>query len=76
MIKLTKDFEQISYSSQLDDRYLLLEHLGEGSYGTVIKVKHSKTGKVYAMKQIEDVFRNSYESKKVLREIKIMRYLS
>ena len=72
-----------AFSSQLDDawkflevEYELLEKLGEGTYGLVIKAKHRESGKVCAIKHIKDVFYNIYEAKKVLREIHILRKLS
>ena len=56
--------------------YELLEKLGKGSYGLVVKAKHRETGKVCAIKHIKDVFYNQYEAHKVFREVHIMRKLS
>ena len=56
--------------------YELLEKLGEGSYGKVLKAKHRTTGKVYAIKHVKDVLYNTYEAHKLFREIHIMRKLS
>lgn len=56
--------------------YELLEKLGKGSYGLVVKAKHRETGKLCAIKHIKDVFYNEYEAHKVLREVHIMRKLS
>lgn len=56
--------------------YELLEKLGQGSYGLVLKAKHRDTGKVCAIKHIKNVFYNAYEAIKILREVHIMRKLS
>ena len=56
--------------------YELLEQIGSGSYGEVIKARHRKSGKVCAIKYIKDIFYNANEAKKVFREISILRKLS
>jgi serine/threonine protein kinase len=56
--------------------YELESILGSGSFGTVTKAKHRISGKVVAIKHIPNAFRNSYTSRKVLREIVILRKLS
>lgn len=60
----------------VETEYELLEQLGQGSYGQVIKAQHKQTGKMCAIKYIKDVFFNIYEAKKILREIHILRRLS
>ena len=50
--------------------------MGQGSFGYVVKAKHRTTVKVYAIKMIKDIFHNSYEAKKIAREMQIMRHLS
>ena len=44
-----------------------------GSYGEVVQAKHRATGQIVAIKLIEDLFKNSYDSKKIVREIQILR---
>ena len=34
------------------DQYQLLDHLGEGSFGQVVKAKHNVSGKIYAIKLV------------------------
>ena len=50
--------------------------IGEGTYGQVVKAKHRKTGQIYAIKLIKDIFHNEQHAKQVCRELKIMRHLS
>jgi serine/threonine protein kinase len=50
--------------------------MGEGSFGQVVKAKDLMTGKPVAIKLIRNVFQNSYESRKVLREIMLQRQLT
>ena len=52
--------------------YKLVEFLGEGSFGQVVRAKHRVSGKVFAIKMITDVFKHDYQAKKILREIEIM----
>ena len=56
--------------------YKLCEQLGAGSYGQVVKAKHRATKQVVAIKLIKDVFKDSFQTRKILREIKIMRKLA
>lgn len=57
-------------------RYELSTYIGAGSFGQVIKARCMRTGKMVAIKQISNIFRNSYETRKVIREISILRQLS
>ena len=36
------------------DKYEVLETIGEGTYGTVIKVKHKETGMILAIKKFKE----------------------
>ena len=51
------------------NEYKILELLGEGSFGQVVRAQHVQTGQVFAIKLIQNVFDSLYECKKVLREI-------
>lgn len=50
--------------------------MGQGSFGQVVKAQDLKTGEFVAIKLIERVFEDAYHSKKVLRELQILRQLS
>ena len=54
----------------------ILNKLGEGSFGTVYKGQCKTTKIQYAIKLIKNKFKNEYESRKLFREIRIMRKLS
>jgi serine/threonine protein kinase len=60
----------------VQQEYELQSILGIGSFGTVVKAKHRSSGIVIAIKHISNAFKNSYTSRKVLREIIILRKLS
>ena len=57
-------------------KYQLVEHIGQGAFGQVVKARNFATGDFVAIKQIKNIFRNYYECRKVMREISIMRRLS
>lgn len=52
--------------------YKLMEFLGAGSFGQVLRAKKRNTGQVVAIKLIVNPFRNPYEARKVFRELKIL----
>jgi len=56
--------------------YKLLEEMGQGSYGQVIKAMHRQSKQVVAIKLMKNIFADSYQARKTLREIKILRKLS
>ena len=56
--------------------YKLLEELGKGSFGTVVKAKNRETGQKVAIKLMRDISKSSYSLRKLLREIIILRKLS
>ena len=49
---------------------------GEGSFGQVYKAKHRITGKIFAIKYLNNVFKDEFTGRKILREISIMRQFS
>ena len=55
----------------VQDKYHLLELLGEGSFGQVVKAQHIPTGKIYAIKLVTKVFKDEFTARKILREIQI-----
>ena len=56
--------------------YELIKLIGIGSYGEVVHAKSKATGKEVAIKLISGIFRHNYDSKKIIREIQILRQLS
>lgn len=59
--------------NDVTNEYDLKQRIGLGSYGEVVSATHIPSGKQVAIKLINNVDRNEYETKKVLREIQILR---
>lgn len=60
----------------LDTEFLRQEQLGNGPNSIVYKVKEKKTGKVFALKVIEDIGLRSKLPKELFREITLLRNLN
>ena len=55
------------------ENYYLLEQIGKGSYGVVLKIKEKNTNNIYALKKIKiNNFSRKYEIKYLLNELKIL----
>ena len=50
--------------------------LGKGSYGTVSKAKCKATGRIVALKILENICKSEYDTIKLVREIQLMRRLN
>lgn len=57
------------------NRYQILEVIGKGSYGVVCAAIDTSTGEKVAIKKINDVFDHVSDAIRILREIKILRFL-
>ena len=53
-----------------------MKKIGQGSYGEVIKAQNKKNGQIVAIKLIKNINNSEYETKKILREIQILRKFS
>ena len=76
---LTSDGEILELDSEwnnIKDEYEIIESLGSGSYGQVMRCRHVKTGTDVAIKLIRNCFNSVYDMKKVVSEIQIMRKLT
>ncbi len=63
-------------NKKIDENYLISKVIGEGGYGSVIKVVHKNTGQVRAMKIIsKDNLRPGYTELEIFREINILKKL-
>jgi mitogen-activated protein kinase 1/3 len=51
-----------------------LKCVGSGAYGHVFSAKDKKTGKSVAIKKIHKAFEDVIDAKRVLREIKILKF--
>lgn len=59
----------------VDDRYTVQKRVGSGAYGHVFSAKDSMSGKKVAIKWIHKAFEDVIDAKRVLREIKILKFL-
>lgn len=59
----------------LDQRYNIIETIGNGAYGVVVSALDTATGERVAIKKIEKAFEHSTFTKRTLRELKILRLL-
>ena len=53
--------------------YELLSVAGEGSVGQVYKARNKNNGQLVAIKYLDNVFKDEFTARKILREISIMR---
>ncbi len=60
----------------MDSRYRDLKPIGKGSYGTVCCARDTLGGGKVAIKKIQSMSKHAVNAKHVLREIRLMRYLS
>jgi mitogen-activated protein kinase 1/3 len=58
----------------LDD-YEPIKVLGTGSYGHVIEAEHKKTNKKVAIKRVTCLFEDLIDTKRILREITLLRFM-
>ena len=57
------------------NRYHVLDMIGKGSYGVVCSAVDTLTGETVAIKKINDVFDHVSDAVRILREIKLLRFL-
>jgi cyclin-dependent kinase-like len=57
------------------NKYELLETIGEGAYGIVIKARNKETGELVAIKRFKESEEDEMVRKTTLREVKILRAL-
>ncbi|PRP79086.1 extracellular signal-regulated protein kinase [Planoprotostelium fungivorum] len=60
----------------LPPRYTPLKTVGRGAYGVVIAAKDNQTSQKVAIKKISKAFENLKDTKRILREIKLLRHFS
>ena len=56
--------------------YIILEQLGQGSYGTVYKVKKKNTNDIYALKQMSYNELSKDEINQIKKEAKILNLIN
>jgi len=71
----THQFKAGGTTFEVDKRYSLISVIGSGAYGIVVAANDSVTGKQVAIKRIRGVFDNIIDGKRILREVKLLRFL-
>mmetsp|Transcript_11408 Transcript_11408/g.15979 ORF Transcript_11408/g.15979 Transcript_11408/m.15979 type:complete len:430 (+) Transcript_11408:283-1572(+) len=64
-----------SIKFELDHRYRLQKPLGHGAYGVLCSAEDTKTGELVAIKKLRRVFDSPSESRRTVREIKLLGHL-
>mmetsp|Transcript_10283 Transcript_10283/g.20178 ORF Transcript_10283/g.20178 Transcript_10283/m.20178 type:complete len:552 (+) Transcript_10283:550-2205(+) len=72
----THTFRAGGSTFEVDTRYTLVDVIGQGAYGMVVAANDSVTGNQVAIKRIRGVFDNMIDGKRILREVKLLRFLS
>ncbi|MCO5604630.1 hypothetical protein L7F22_058800 [Adiantum nelumboides] len=67
-IEFFKEYNEVN-------RYQILEVVGKGSYGVVCSAIDTHTGEKVAIKKINDIFEHVSDTTRILREIKLLRFL-
>ena len=57
------------------DKYKLEKIIGQGSYGSVARAIHLKSGAKVAIKKMDNIFDDEVDCKRILREITLLRKL-
>eukprot|EP00735_Rhodelphis_limneticus_P015118 TRINITY_DN9278_c0_g1::TRINITY_DN9278_c0_g1_i1::g.13289::m.13289 TRINITY_DN9278_c0_g1::TRINITY_DN9278_c0_g1_i1::g.13289 ORF type:complete len:471 (+),score=49.41,sp/P42525/ERK1_DICDI/60.68/3e-153,Pkinase/PF00069.20/1.4e-75,Pkinase_Tyr/PF07714.12/1.3e-34,Kdo/PF06293.9/7.8e-07,Kinase-like/PF14531.1/1.5e+02,Kinase-like/PF14531.1/0.048 TRINITY_DN9278_c0_g1_i1:124-1413(+) len=60
----------------VDTRYTLLKPIGQGAYGVVCSAQDNESGDKVAIKKVPKAFRHLMDSKRILREIKLLRHFN
>lgn len=58
----------------IEDKYVIMRRLGEGSYGVVCAAKDKRTQKKVAIKKVKNAVEDVVDAKRLLREIKILKH--
>lgn len=61
---------------EVSTRYTIHKPIGHGAYGVVVSAEDTKTGKKLAIKKIPNAFNDLTDAKRILREIKLMRFFN
>ena len=60
----------------VDSRYTLIKPIGSGAYGVVCSAQDNQTGEKVAIKKINKAFEHLTDTKRTLREVKILRHFN
>jgi len=70
-----KVFKRVKTKFEIDERYDIIDSVGQGAYGVVVAAKDKKTGDMVAIKKIEKAFEHKVFTRRTLREIRICRLM-
>lgn len=71
--EIHKQVDNTLHGNKMREKYQVMEHISEGTFGSVYKVRDLKTGNIYAMKKI---FSNKKNHLNFVREAKILNMIS
>lgn len=55
--------------------YSIKNNLGKGAYGEVRSARHEASGKMVAIKKMENLFANKFSALRALREVTLLRVI-
>ena len=67
------DIQSLEVETQ--SRYNFIKLIGYGSYGIVLSAQNRFTGQPVAIKRVQQIFKSIVDSKRILREIRILSHL-
>ena len=74
--KLSLGFKNLNKDFLLPQDFRLIKKLGAGAYGKVMQILHLPTKREYACKRFELVFASDERSRRLLREMNILKQLN
>jgi len=67
-------FECAGTTFVVDDKYEFIKQIGHGAYGVVCSATNKKNGAKVAIKKVPNAFEDLIDAKRILREIKLLRF--
>ncbi|CAD8111168.1 unnamed protein product [Paramecium sonneborni] len=58
----------------VDDKYQFIKQIGHGAYGVVCSALNKKSQQLVAIKKISDAFSDLIDAKRIVREIKLLKF--
>lgn len=71
-LKITK---RVKTKFEIDEKYEIIDSVGQGAYGVVVAAKDKQTGQMVAIKKIEKAFEHKVFTRRTLRELRICRLM-
>lgn len=69
-----KIYPELGTTFTVEERYELLKQIGLGAYGVVCSCQDKKTNMKVAIKKVPNAFEDLVDAKRILREIKLLKY--